>query len=171
MSDIIINAKVGVSGVNNGAVVVFAQETGTYGRFDPQINQYVSSGTLFSQYDQRFDEYYGGGAASNVAQNIPVTIASGQATSNIIDTKGRQISAIVFPSDFTGGSIKLQASLSSDGTYRDVNQVDSTNVYNITVALGDHQPLDLWATHSLRYVKIVSASSEAIERTLQVVVK
>lgn len=64
MSDVIINAKVGVSGVNNGAVVVFAQETGAYNRYDPQINQYVPSGTLFTRLKDRFDEHYGGGACS-----------------------------------------------------------------------------------------------------------
>lgn len=61
MSDVIINAKVGISGVNNGAVVVFAQETGEYQKIDPQINQYVPSGTLFTRLNDRFDEHYGGG--------------------------------------------------------------------------------------------------------------
>jgi hypothetical protein len=61
MSDVIINAKVGVSGVNNGAVVVFAQETGEYKKIDPQINQYVPSGTLFTRLQDRFDLHYGGG--------------------------------------------------------------------------------------------------------------
>ena len=61
MSDVIINAKVGISGVNNGAVVVFAQETGEYQKIDPEINQYVPSGVLFSRLNERFDEHYGGG--------------------------------------------------------------------------------------------------------------
>jgi hypothetical protein len=61
MADVIINAKVGVSGVNNGAAIVFAQETGGYQKIDPPINQYVPSGTLFSRLDERFDEHYGGG--------------------------------------------------------------------------------------------------------------
>lgn len=61
MSDVIINAKVGVSGVNNGAVVVFAQETGKYEKIDPEINQYIPSGVLFTRLDTRFDEHYGGG--------------------------------------------------------------------------------------------------------------
>lgn len=61
MSDVIMNAKVGISGVNNGAVVVFAQETGEYQKIDPQINQYVSSGVMFTWLTDRFDEHYGGG--------------------------------------------------------------------------------------------------------------
>ena len=63
MSDVIMNAKVGISGVNNGAIVVFAQETGEYQKIDPEINQYVPSGVLFSRLNERFDEHYGGGAS------------------------------------------------------------------------------------------------------------
>lgn len=62
MSDVIINAQVGVSGVNNGSLVTFVRETGQYERLDPLINTYVPSGTLFTRLDDRFDEHYGGGA-------------------------------------------------------------------------------------------------------------
>lgn len=56
-----MNAKVGVSGVNNGAAVVFAQETGEYKKIDPEINQYVPSGTLYMKLKDRFLLHYGGG--------------------------------------------------------------------------------------------------------------
>lgn len=61
MSDVVTSAKVGVSDVSNGAVIVFAQETGEYKKKDPEVNTYVASGVLFSRYDTRFDEHYGGG--------------------------------------------------------------------------------------------------------------
>jgi hypothetical protein len=64
MSDVVINAKLGVSGVNNGAIVVFVQETGEYKRSDPEINTYVPSGLLFTRLKDRFDEHYGGPACS-----------------------------------------------------------------------------------------------------------
>lgn len=102
---------------------------------------------------------------------VSTTIAAGQTTSGEIDTQGKQIVAIIFPATFTGGTVKLQSSLTSGGTFRDVNQVDSTSVYNINVAVNDHQPLDLWTTYGLGYVKIVSASTEGSQRTLQVVLK
>lgn len=112
------------------------------------------------------------GSASYAPYSIvSVTIASGQNTSGEIDTQGKQIVAIIFPAAFTGATVKLQSSLTSGGTFRDVNQVDSTSVYNISVAVDDHQPLDLWATYGLGYVKIVSASNEGSQRTLQVVLK
>lgn len=173
MSDVIINAKVGVSGVNNGAVVVFAQETGTYNRFDPQINQYVASGQLFSQYDQRFDEYYGGGGgvASNIVQNVTALIASGQSTSAAVDTKGRQLVGIYFPSAFTGGTVTFQASPTFAGTYSPVNQQDSASDYFITVPLGDYQPVDLSVFAGFRYLKVVSVSTETLDRTLTLALK
>lgn len=62
MADVIVNAQVGVSGVNNGSLVTFVQETGQYARLDPPINTYVPSGTTFMLLDNRFDEHYGGGA-------------------------------------------------------------------------------------------------------------
>jgi len=171
MSDVIINARVGVSGVNNGAAVVFAQETGIYGRFDPQINQYVSSGTLFSQYDQRFDEYYGGGVGSNIVQNVTTLIASGQSTSAAIDTKGRQLVGIYFPSAFTGGTVTFQGSPAFTGTYGTINQQDSASDYFITVPLNDYQPVDLSVFAGVRYLKIVSTSTEALDRTLTLALK
>lgn len=112
-----------------------------------------------------------GSDSYNAATVVSVTIAAGQATSGEINTQGKQIVAIIFPATFTGATVKLQSSLTSGGTFRDVNQVDSTSVYNISVAVNDHQPLDLWATYGLGYVKIVSASNEASQRTLQVVLK
>jgi hypothetical protein len=61
MSDVVKNAKTGITAVNNGAVIVFAQETGEYKKIDPEVNVYVPSGVLISRYDTRFDEHYGGG--------------------------------------------------------------------------------------------------------------
>jgi len=62
MSDVVINAKVGVSGVTNGSIVVSTLETGEFKKRDPEINTFVPSGVLFSRYGERFDEHYGGGA-------------------------------------------------------------------------------------------------------------
>lgn len=61
MADIIINAQVGVSGVNNGSIITFVQETGSYQRLDPPINHYVPSGTLNTNLSGRFLLDYGGG--------------------------------------------------------------------------------------------------------------
>jgi hypothetical protein len=55
MADVVKNVIVGVSGVNNGATVVGAMFTGQYNRFDPPINQYMTSGVMLSIYDDRFN--------------------------------------------------------------------------------------------------------------------
>jgi hypothetical protein len=169
MSDVIINAKVGVSGVNNGAVVVFAQETGTYNRFDPDINSFTASGTMFTRLNERFDEHYGGGGAtSRFPQTLPATIASGAAISSIIDTYAGTLMGIHFPSTFTGASVTFQASDTLNGTYRTVNQFDSSADYSVTVSPTEYQPVDFNVFAGVRYLKIISASNEAAARTLTV---
>jgi len=66
MSDVIFHAKVGVSGVNNGGVVLSCTETGSFNKTSeiPQVNSFVPSGRFFTWYNTRFDEHYGGGACS-----------------------------------------------------------------------------------------------------------
>jgi hypothetical protein len=64
MSDVAFHAKVGVSGVNNGGIVLSCTETGFFSKTSeiPLVNSFIPSGTLFDRYDTRFDEHYGGGA-------------------------------------------------------------------------------------------------------------
>lgn len=173
MSDVIINAKVGVSGVNNGAVVVFAQETGTYSRFDPDVNQYVASGQLFNQYNNRFDEYYGanGSPTSSIVQTANAVIASGSATSATVDTYGNTLVGIHFPSAFTGATVSFQASPFLTGPYRTVNQFDSASDYLVTVSANEYQPVDFNVFAGIRYLRIVSASTETLDRTLNLSLK
>jgi hypothetical protein len=63
MSDVAFHVKVGVSGVNNGGVVLSCTETGFFSKTSeiPLVNSFIPSGVLFSRYDNRFDEHYGGG--------------------------------------------------------------------------------------------------------------
>jgi hypothetical protein len=63
MSDVIWHAKVGVSGVINGGIVVSCQETGLNPnqRRSPEVNITYPSGYFFNWYNNRFDEDYGGG--------------------------------------------------------------------------------------------------------------
>lgn len=62
-SDSIWHAKVGVSGVINGSIVVSCQETGINPnqRRNPEVNITIPSGVLSTRYYNRFDEDYGGG--------------------------------------------------------------------------------------------------------------
>lgn len=65
MSDVAFHVKVGVSGVNNGGIVLSCTETGSFSKSSeqPPVNVFIPSGTLFSLYNERFDEHYGGGAS------------------------------------------------------------------------------------------------------------
>ena len=65
MNDVAFHVKVGVSGVNNGGVVLSCTETGSFSKTPeiPPVNIFVPSGTLFDRYNTRFDEHYGGGAS------------------------------------------------------------------------------------------------------------
>jgi hypothetical protein len=168
MSDVIINAKVGVSGVNNGAVVVFAQETGAYNRYDPQINQFLGSGTYFNRYNTRFDEHYNGGAG-NYAQTVNTTIASGEATSSTIDTYGRQLAGMWLPSGFTGTGITFLSSPSFDGNFTPINNTDGT-IYSVAFST-NYQPVELKLFPGVRYLKIVSSSNQANFRSFPLTLK
>ena len=167
MSDVIINAKVGISGVNNGAVVVFAQETGAYERYTSQINQYVAPGVLFTRLNDRFDEHYGGGPQQNVAvvNNFNAVIASGQTISSAVDFRDTQIAGIYFPSGFSGSTINFLSSVYIDGDYQPINQVDRSSLYSLPVSSG-YQPVDLPVFAGVRFLKIQSSSAQNSEKNL-----
>jgi len=62
--EIVIKAKSSTD-IKNGSIVVSIQETGstTNRKIDPEVNQFIASGTHFSRLNTRFDEHYGGGAS------------------------------------------------------------------------------------------------------------
>jgi len=62
--EIVIKAKSSTD-IKNGSIVVSVQETAGIAnrKIDPEVNQFVASGTLFSRLNTRFDEHYGGGAS------------------------------------------------------------------------------------------------------------
>jgi len=48
--------------IKNGSIIVnVSQGGGNIQKIDPDINNFVPSGTMFTKYDTRFDEHYGGG--------------------------------------------------------------------------------------------------------------
>jgi hypothetical protein len=58
MPDEITNLAKSSAGINNGAMITFAQETGMYiTDSGSMINHFVPSGTIESRYESRFDEY------------------------------------------------------------------------------------------------------------------
>lgn len=62
--EIVIKAKSSTD-VKNGSIIVSVQETGSLSgvRIDPEVNQFVPSGTMYARLNSRFDEHYGGGVS------------------------------------------------------------------------------------------------------------
>jgi len=63
MPDEIVRKAKASTDIKNGSIVVSVQENGDTAnrRIDPEVNQFVASGTHYSRLNTRFDEHYGGG--------------------------------------------------------------------------------------------------------------
>lgn len=98
----------------------------------------------------------------------PVTIASGQTTSDPIDLAGTDLCGIEFPAAMTGTTLKVQMASSFNGTYKTVQKDEvGGGDYTITVTAGKYVPLiNLAITAGLRFIKLVSGSTEAADRTI-----
>jgi hypothetical protein len=96
--------------------------------------------------------------------SVSVTIASGQTESGAVDLHGMNLVGIMMPAAFTGTSVTFKGSL--DGvTYNDLYNTDGTAL-SVTVAADRFiliVPSDFAA---VRYLKLVSGSSEGAERTI-----
>lgn len=97
------------------------------------------------------------------------TIANGQTTSTIVDTKNKKISAVIFPATFTGATVSI---LTSDDTTSATFMPLEYDGSLVTITATDGrqcapQPVKVMST--LRYVKYVSASSEAALRVVKTI--
>jgi len=105
--------------------------------------------------------------------DLAAQISSGQTTSQEIDLSGNTLCGFFFPSAFTGASLTIMATTVSGGTYQTV-EVDEfgSGDYTITVTANKFVPVtNLAIIAGLRFIKLVSASSEAANRTIQLVVR
>jgi hypothetical protein len=96
-----------------------------------------------------------------------VTIESSGTTSSARDLNGLgNLVALVTPSALTGTSFTFQASV--DGTTYN-NVYNEGTQYSVTVAASRYVALDPAVFAGAQYVKVVSGSSEAAERTITLV--
>jgi hypothetical protein len=110
------------------------------------------------------------GYQGNLVYNRQVAIASGQTASAVIDAKGFSLVGVLLPAAFTGTSLTFQASV--DGTnFFAVNSTTSGSSLSYTVAQGNYYAIDPTPFYGIRYLKIVSGSSEAANRVLTVALK
>lgn len=101
-------------------------------------------------------------------------ILSGQTTSDEIHFSRSIPQAIVLPAAFTGATITFTNSPHLEGTHRPVRlatlsaAATTTTNYSITVTgnTGAQIPLDPNVARGLSHCKVVSASSEAADRTI-----
>jgi len=105
--------------------------------------------------------------------DLIAAIPSGQTTSQEIDLSGNALCGFFFPSAFTGATLKITAATMSGGTFETV-QADElgSGDYTITVTASKYVPItNLAIIAGLRFIKLVSASSEAAARSITLVVR
>jgi hypothetical protein len=96
------------------------------------------------------------------------TIASGQNTSDEIDLSGTDLCGIEFPAAMTGATMKIQMASASGGTFKTVQKDEvGGGDYTITVTASKYVPItNLAVVAGLRFIKLVSASNEAADRSI-----
>jgi hypothetical protein len=109
------------------------------------------------------------------------TIASSGTTSSIISMdseagypSGGTVMGVILPAAFTGTALGLEVSDTLNGTYvtvYDPNKSGGAGAYSVACAQGNYIPFKVEYTSGMRYLKIVSGSSEGAARTLKVAVR
>ena len=106
--------------------------------------------------------------ANKIADTITTTIAATSTTSAAIDLGGASIAAIIFPAAFTGTTITFTVCDTASGTF--VPLYDSSgSIVTVSVTVSAAVGFLITDFAAFRYVKIVSGSAEASERTLKII--
>ena len=104
-------------------------------------------------------------------KEVLIDISDNATTSSAAQCDGLLLSGIVFPAAMTGSAVTFDFSF--DGTnFVDVVETDGTEV-SYTVTAGDIVRVDPsgWAFASTGFLRIVSDSSEAADRTINLIFK
>lgn len=99
-----------------------------------------------------------------------VVIANGGTTSGEIDLSSIDIVGFYLPAAFTGTAITFTAAYESGGTFIAVKD-GAGNSISKTVAQGQYIKLDPADFAGVLYLKLVSGSAEAAERTVRVALR
>ena len=110
--------------------------------------------------------------ASTAVLTVEIDISDSTTVSDAFDTKYFQLAGLIFPA-MTGSTITFQASDTLTGTYVAVND-DANAAYSITkgtsaIAIGMGDVLAAMAP--FRYLRLVSGSAEAADRSIKVILK
>lgn len=102
--------------------------------------------------------------------NETVSIASGQQTSDAVDTRGMVLVGVRMPAAFTGTALTFVSGESFAGTYQDVYNSAGTAL-SATVAASRtviFNPTDL---AGLQFIKLKSGSAEGADRTITLILR
>ena len=106
---------------------------------------------------------------SLVIQTLDATILNGQTKSDIINMSGTLLKTIILPAAFTGSTLTFE--ISEDKTnffpYYNINNMPVT----IDVSAGRAYGLGAIDFYSIKYMKIVSGSVEAADRTIKLIAR
>jgi hypothetical protein len=98
--------------------------------------------------------------------NQAVVIANGDTESGVINTGGMCLCGIFLPAAFTGTALTFEACDTSAGTFVPVMSTTSGTALSYTVAQGTYCAVDPKDFQGIRFLKLISGSSEAAARTL-----
>jgi len=101
-------------------------------------------------------------------QQLTATFASGATTATELDLGGTMIVGIQLPATFTGTALTFSAATTSGGTSQLVKD-GAGNSISKTVAQGQYIAIDPTLFKGIRFVKIISGSTEAAARTATVI--
>lgn len=96
---------------------------------------------------------------------VTAAIPNGDTVSGAVDLGGMTLVGLLMPASFTGTAVTFQAAEAAAGTYRTVTDGAGSD-YSVTVAASKFVPVDPVKMAGVRFLKIVSGSSEGAARTV-----
>lgn len=102
---------------------------------------------------------------TNYNKTAIIDISASTTISEAIDLGGDALAGLIMPSAFTGTAITYQVSNDKEGTYVVLND-DAGNAVSTTVAPSKAITLNPTTFYGWRYIKLVSGSAEAADRTI-----
>lgn len=104
-------------------------------------------------------------------REVTATIANSGTTSDVVDLNLGQLVGLIFPASMTGTALTFTMSTSSGGTYVGVKDVGGAADYSLTVTSSKYVPIDPRVFCGIRYVKLVSGSSETGAKVITCVIR
>lgn len=108
-------------------------------------------------------------AYNNIFTTHTATILNGQTTSDSIDLQGRGLVGLILPAAFTGSAITFQMSLDGSTFYNVYNAANTQ--LSMTVTQGRAYLFNPGDLLSVRYIKLVSGSSEGGNRSITLIAR